>query len=78
MTMPAFSSRSVSFSLSAAASIGAADTTKAIPIKSNFLMSEFLLEAELDLSRAGATVIIGRLASPRNARAASIGKFERR
>src|ERR1700686_4721025 len=54
ITVPAFSRRSASFSfLAAAASMGAAVSTKSIPIASNFLMRSFLLEVEQGKNRAG-------------------------
>src|ERR1700688_1327297 len=54
MTMPEFSSRSVSLSLSGdAASIGAAVRAKVIPSKSSFLMNSFLLEVQHSINGAG-------------------------
>src|ERR1700726_3840431 len=54
ITMPEFSSRSVSLSLSArAASMGTAVSARSIPIASSFLMSSFLLEVVLGKNLAG-------------------------
>src|ERR1700722_19664153 len=54
ITMPEFSRRSVSLSLSArAASMGEAARARSIPIESNFLMNSFLLEVELGKIPAG-------------------------
>src|SRR5882672_10856701 len=54
ITMPEFSRRSVSLSLSArAVSRGAAVRARSIPRASGFLMSSFLLEVEQGINRAG-------------------------